>query len=301
MQSRVQAGFMRDGGKAQSRVVENLRNFLKHDDAKRVTKKDLLAWRDHLMKDKAAKTVRDIYLSTVRSLFAWATENDRLPENVAATVKQAKPRKTYGRERGYTDQEAVRILKMSRSYKPHADEFGYIREIPQLVVAKRWVPIICAFTGARVSEIVQLRKEDFREIDGHTVARITPDAGTVKAGGYREVPLHPQIIAEGFTQFVQDAAPGPLFHNGTGQGTFAAKAKRYSNRLAEWVSKSGIKPEGLQPNYAWRHRFKSQSIELGISPRVYDAIQGHSAKSASDGYGDVSIKAKLDAIGRLPN
>ncbi len=69
---RVQAGFMRDKGKRLRPVAENLHKFLKHDDARRVTKKDLLAWRDHLMQELSAKTVNDIYLSGVRSLFAWA-------------------------------------------------------------------------------------------------------------------------------------------------------------------------------------------------------------------------------------
>jgi integrase len=299
VQMRMQSGSMRDGGKRQASVIENLRKFVKHDDAARLTKKDIMAWRDHLRTKLAAKTISDVHLSTVRSLLNWAVENDRLPENVAEKVRQAKPRRQRSREPGYTDAEAVKILKLSRSYQPHTDQLGRVREVPQLSAAKQWVPLICAFTGARVSEITQLRKEDFRQIDEQWVARITPDAGTVKAGDYRDVPLHQQIIEEGFMKFVESAKLGPLFHNGTVASKFEAKAKRYSNSLAEWISASGIKPEGLQPNYAWRHRFKSQCIELGISPRIYDAIQGHSAKSASDGYGDVSLKAKLGAISRL--
>ncbi|MCE8523363.1 integrase [Ruegeria pomeroyi] len=212
---RVQAGFMRDNGQRLRPVIESLRKFLKHDDARRVTKKDLLAWRDHLMKELSAKTVNDIYLSGVRSVFAWAFENDRLPENVAATVRQPKPKKVYGRERGYTDIEAKGVLKASRAYQPKADEFGYVRESEKGANVKRWVPIICAFTGARVSEITQLRKEDIRKVDGCWVARITPDAGTVKAGDFRDVPLHSQIIKEGFAEFVDAATSGPLFHNAT--------------------------------------------------------------------------------------
>jgi len=85
---RIQAGFMRDGGRRQKPVIENLRTFLRHNDARRVTRKNLLAWRDHLMLTLAAKTVNDVYLSTVRSLFTWAVEDEHLPENVAAMVKQ---------------------------------------------------------------------------------------------------------------------------------------------------------------------------------------------------------------------
>lgn len=180
--ARIQAGFMRDKGKRQRSVIENLRKHLKHDNVAKITKKDLLAWRDILMKTKSAKTVSDVDLSTVRSLFNWAVENDRLDENPAATVRQAKPRKVYLRERGYTDAEALTILKSCRMYEPKPDQFGHIRESDGMVRTKRWVPLLCAFTGARVAEITQLRKEDIRQEDGQWVMRITPDAGTVKSG-----------------------------------------------------------------------------------------------------------------------
>ena len=298
VRSRVQAGFMRDGGRRARPVIENLGKFLKHDDAHRVTKKDLLAWRDHLMADLSAKTVNDIYLSAVRSLFAWAAENDYLPENVAATVRQPKPRKQYGRERGYTDAEAVKLLQMARDYQPKVNKVGR-NETPHQVAAKRWCPIICAFSGARISEITQLRKEDVRQEGKQWVMRITPDAGTVKAGGYRDVPLHPQIIELGFIDFVRSALPGPLFHAGKDHAKYTTAASSVSDEIAKWVRRSGVIPDGVQPNHAWRHRFKTQCRELGVSDRVADAIQGHAGRTASDGYGDVTLKTKIDAIGRL--
>tara|TARA_R110002051_G_scaffold30487_1_gene70521 strand:- start:28063 stop:29631 length:1569 start_codon:yes stop_codon:yes gene_type:complete len=298
---RIQAGFMRDGGKRQAAAVQSLCRFLKHDDARRITKKNVLDWRDDLMKTLAAKTVSDVYLSTIRTLFGWAVDNDELLMNPALSVKQPKPRKVYNRERGYTDAEAVKVLKVSRSYEPTGDMNGYIREKPELVAAKRWVPIICAFTGARVSELTQLRKEDIRQEEGMWIARITPDAGSVKAGGYRDVPLHPQIIAEGFADFLNDAGQGPLFHNGTSPDSYVRKSKQISNQLANWLSLAGLCPEGLAPNHAWRHRLKTQCMELEISDRVVDAIQGHAGRTAGDNYGDVTLKTKRDAIGKLPS
>jgi integrase len=300
VQSRVQAGFMRDNGKRIRPVTDNLGKFLKHDDAKRVTKRDLINWRDHLMNELSAKTVNDIYLSAVRSLFAWAVENDRLQENVAANIRQPKPKKQYARERGYTDSEATKVLIASRTYRPTADEFGNVRESQKMADMKRWVPILCAFSGARVSEVTQLRKEDIRQVDEKWVARITPDAGTVKAGGYRDVPLHPQIIEEGFARFLASAPDGPLFHNATDVKNFKKAAQIVSNKLSDWLRDSKLRPEGLQPNHAWRHRLKTQCRELGISDRVVDAIQGHSARTSSDNYGDVTLKTKVDAINKLP-
>ena len=91
---------MRDGGKRQASVIEGLRKFVKHDDAARLTRKDIIGWRDYLRTTLSAKTISDVHLSTVRSLLNWAVENDRLPENIAATVKQPKPRKELCREMG---------------------------------------------------------------------------------------------------------------------------------------------------------------------------------------------------------
>ena len=300
LNSRMQAGFMRDKGQRQRPVIDSLRKFLKHNDAGRLTKKDLLAWRDHLIKTLSPKTVNDIYLSAVKSVITWAVENDRLPENVAATVRQPKPRKVYGRKRGYTDAEAVKVLQASRAYESTPDEFGRVRESEQMANVKRWVPIICAFTGARVSEIIQLRKEDLTAVEGQWVARITPDAGTVKSGGYRDVPLHSQIVSEGFMEFVTQATPGPLFHSAIDPKKYKSASVIVSNKLSEWLRVSGLRPEGLQPNHAWRHRFKTTCRELGVSDRVVDAIQGHAGRTAGDNYGDVTIKTKVGVISKLP-
>ncbi|WP_209425061.1 integrase [Pararhodobacter sp. SW119] len=300
---RVQAGFLKDGGKRQEPVLKSLRSFLKHDDARRITKKDLLEWRDHLLHvdGKAAKTVNDIYLSTIRSIFAWAHDNERLPANVAATVRQPKPRKVHSRERGYTDAEALAVLKASIAHQPKPNQFGFVRETAHMTAAKRWSPILCAFSGARISEITQLRKEDIRCEGKHWVMRITPEAGTVKTGAWRDVPIHRQVVALGFIDFVQAAADGPLFHGAANPARFAMAAASVSDELAKWLRRSGIAPKGIQPNHAWRHRLKTKAREIGISDRVVDAIQGHAGRTAGDGYGDVTLVAKAAAIDRLPD
>lgn len=293
---RTQAGFMKDGGRRQAPVIKNLRAFLKHDDARQVTKKDLLAWRDQLMTTLSAKTTNDIYLSTVRSLFGWAHENEHLGDNPAQSVKQPKPRKVRSREKGYTDEEALAVLTASLNYQPNANQFGYVRETPKHTAAKRWAPILCAFTGARISEITQLRKEDVRQEGERWIIRITPDAGTVKAGDYRDVPLHRQIVELGFINYVKMADPGPLFHNASTPEKFATAASSVSDEISKWLRRSKIAPEGVQPNHAWRHRLKTKASELGIDSRVIDAIQGHAGRTAGDNYGDVTVMAKLRAI-----
>ncbi len=41
---------MRSGSPRQDPVIANLRKFLKHDNARRMTKADMIAWRNHLKK-----------------------------------------------------------------------------------------------------------------------------------------------------------------------------------------------------------------------------------------------------------
>ncbi len=300
VKSRVTAGFMKDGGIRQRPVIKNLRKFLGHNDARQITRRNLLDWRDELIKTLSAKTTNDIYLSTVRSMLKWAHDEELLSENVGGTVRQAKPKKQRARDPGYSDKEALAILKASRAYGARPDAFGVVREKEQSVAAKRWVPLLCAFAGARVGEMLQLRKEDVREDNGRWIVRITPDAGTMKAGHYRDVPLHRQVVAMGFVDHVKAAKDGPLFHGSPDPTKAVSAARAQSNKIAAWLHEAGLVPDSLQPSHAWRHRFKGQARELGLDMRVTDAIQGHAGKSAADDYGDISLIAKARVIDAMP-
>lgn len=300
--TRNAVGMHLDGGKNWRRSVERLIEYLGHDDASRITKRNLLDWRDAMLAEGvSAKTIADKHLAALRAVFRWAFENDRLPTNEMDSVNQDAPKKVHSREKGYTDHEALDVIRVSLSYEPEQRTNAANREGSHITTAKRWVPLLCAFTGARVTEITQLRKEDLREHDGRWILRITPDAGSVKTGQYRDVPLHRQVVTLGFTEFVRAASPGPLFHAARTKDKCLANARATAGRLSEWLQKLGLVPEGVAPNYGWRHRFKTIGRELGVSDRVLDAIQGHPGRTASDAYGDVTIAAKLHVIDAFPD
>ncbi|WP_245471529.1 hypothetical protein [Bradyrhizobium genosp. SA-3] len=61
-----------------------------------------------------------------------------------------------------------------------------------------------------------------------------------------------------------------------------------------------VKDKNVDPSHGWRHRFKTVGIDQGVEMRVLDAIQGHAPRNISEGYGDVTIKAKASAIARFP-
>lgn len=122
----------------------------------------------------------------------------------------------------------------------------------------------------------------------------------MKAGDYRDVPLHPQLIELGLIDFVEASPAGPLFYPHRKGANPAKAARTVAGRISEWLQSLKIVPEGVQPSHAWRHRFKTVGLEEGIAERVLDAIQGHAPRTAGDSYGDVTIKARKAAIERMP-
>lgn len=296
-------GKHRDGGAAWRPVIESLIKFLKHDDAAKIQRKDLIAWRDHLLAaGKSPKTISDKYLAAVSAILRWAHDDELIPSNEAARVSQEVPKRVQSREKGYTETEAVRVLTACLRYQPSATGTkGIVRESPQVTAAKRWVPLICAFTGARVSEITQARKEDFRQEHDRWILRITPDAGTVKTSQYRDVPLHNQIEELGFFRFLEAAGPGPLFHGAQDKDRYLDAARTTAGRLSQWLNELDVVPDDVAPSHGWRHRFKTIGRQLGISDRVIDAIQDHAGRTAGDDYGDVTMLTKIRAIDQFPN
>ncbi len=282
-------------------VFVDLVKFVGHHDARRLTKQDLLDWRDTKLKTLSPKTVGNVHLAAVRTVLKWAVENDRLETNVAEKVRQEVPKKQLEREQGFTDSEALTILRASRTYVAPVTDNPANREFPQTTAAKQWTPILCAHTGARIAEITQLRKQDFRKEGDTHVLRITPGAGSVKAGDYRDVPLHPQLVELGFLKFVEASPDGPLFYPVRKGKDPLTAAQTVAGRVSKWLQSLEVIPEGVSPNHGWRHRFKTVGREQGISDRTLDAIQGHASKTAGDNYGDVTIKARKVAMDRMPS
>jgi integrase len=115
------------------------------------------------------------------------------------------PKKQRSRETdAFTPEEAQMILKAALAVTDTMNPFS---------AACRWVPWLCAYTGARVGEITQLRGVDVIARDGVHALRLTPDAGTIKTGSTRTIPLHEHLITQGFLDFVKGRGDGPLFYN----------------------------------------------------------------------------------------
>lgn len=279
-----------------SSTIFNLKAFLKHDDALRVTAEDIVAFKDNrLAKGASAKTVKDSDLAGLKTIFGWAKGNLRIPTNPAEGITIKVGRKPRLRAPGFTDEEAKAILKHAAAHVQGRTEAW------QMAAAKRWVPWLSAFSGARLGEMVQLRKQDVRRQGDHWVMRITPEAYTVKTDEARDVPLHPQLIDIGFIRFLEAAPEGHLFMTPSGESKEEKRGawRTAENRVRDFVRKV-VLDKNVQPTHGWRHRFKTVALEHQLIPRVVDALQGHKGKDVSSQYGEVTLKARADAIAVLP-
>ena len=102
--------------------------------------------------------------------------------------------------RGFYDEEAKTILRAS--LEPPGPRMS-----PHRAAAQRWVPWLCAYTGARVTEVTQLRGGDVVSRDGYWCIRITPEAGGQKMGQERLIPLHEHLVEQGFLAFAKQFSP----------------------------------------------------------------------------------------------
>jgi integrase len=215
-------------------------------------------WVHGLITEKRrASTVRDIWLSASRRVFSWAREHKRIRQNPFKEVKVDVPRKMQTREdgRSFTATEASTILKGSLAYEKPTTPTERTR---------RWVPWLCAYSGARPGEITQLRGSDIEDRNGLYVMKLTPDAGTMKTRKIRVVPLHEHIIAQGFIEMVKQVGKGALFYNDTTPQRISADPLKPSRsrsdtaraHLGTWVRGLGVDDPELSPNHSWRHTFK---------------------------------------------
>lgn len=267
-----------------------------------ITEDAARAWVHGLISGKRRETtVREVWLSASRRVFAWGRVQKHVRQNPFAEVRVDVPRKMQFREDGksFNDAEVSIILKASLAYsKPNTPTER----------TRRWVPWLCAYSGARPGEITQLRGKDVEERSGLCVIKLTPDAGTVKTGKTRVVPLHEHIIAQGFMEMVQKVGRGALFYNDkTSQRASADPLKPSRSRadtaraqLGEWVRKLGVTDPELSPNHAWRHTFKRIAEASGITEKVHDAITGHAPASEGRKYGQPSVTDKAKAMKKFP-
>lgn len=142
---------------------------------------------------KTPKTARD-RLTGIKSLLKYASRDLEWTARHTWEGLDIKA-KTTARRRPLTDDELKKLFSTAlhtRYALPEPPKAG--RD------AAYWIPLLGAFTGARLGELCQLRTVDVQTVEGMHVLVLTDDgeSQSIKsAAGHRTVPLHSELLRLG--------------------------------------------------------------------------------------------------------
>ena len=157
----------------------------------------------HLLQlDTTHKTARD-RLIWVKSLLNYAHKDLELTNrNVWNGIDISF--KTTKRRRPWTEEELATLFS-----QPLFTEKKFLKDKKSGGWAAYWIPLIAIYSGARVSEICQLTKNDIDTWTSHPVIKIrskSADQRLKTVNAERDIPIHPRLIELGFLKYVEQVS-----------------------------------------------------------------------------------------------
>jgi site-specific recombinase XerD len=282
-------------------------DFLKHSELGRVTTDDGYRWVDHLIAQGVSKkSVRDVWIASLKAVASFMVERRKIDANPFAgiRVRGAAKATNESNKKGFSDAQAEKILTATCATPSHLT-------IPETRAARRWVPWVCAYSGARVNEITSLLPSDVRPDPETGIWCFYLRPEMTKGDYMRVVPVHSHLVDQDFLGYVEGRRELglPLFYDpkrARGGGDANPQWQKIAQRLGEWVVES-LHVTGIKPNHGWRHRFKSVARHVGMHPEVEKFITGHGGSDDPDkiskvsmGYGDPWVKTLQKVIEMYP-
>jgi integrase len=196
------------------------------------------------------------------------------------------------------------ISTMDReSYEPFTvDELNKLFASPVYAEGKRptggrgeaafWFPLLALYTGARRTELAQLKVGDVRESDGIWFIDFN-DAGEGQnlknLSSARSVPIHRQLIGLGFLDYIRERAgrvgEGYALWPGF-EPPVMPKAKAWTKWFGRYLGLHVVDRQS-KTFHSFRHTFKRTCREAGISEEIHHAFTGHVGGGVGRSYGRV--------------
>jgi integrase len=166
-----------------------------------------------------------------------------------------------------------------------------------------WLPILGLYTGARISELTQLRSCDIKSESDISYIQITNNGINQKlktAASNRKIPVHSQIIKLGFMEYVQriklenrDSLWPKLPMRTNKAGGY------FSNWFGEYRGRIGL--AGYPDFHCLRHTVRTKLLEADIKEQLIDMIMGHKIQGSTGAkfYSHRTLATLRDAIEKL--
>ena len=279
----------------------------------RITRQDVLAFKDKLLAEGQSVANTNAKLSRLRTLLGWAYQNDLTASNVAERISVKVADSGKGKRLPFALDELQAIFA-SPVYSDGERPKGGKGE------AAYWLPLLGLFTGARLEEIGQLRVSDvqrrkYPDQDGKMLAgwflHITEStdergqANRIKnAASERLVPLHPELEGLGFITYVAGLKDqqGRVFPELVPNiyGRLTAKWGEWFGPFMRTVCSITDKRKVF---HSFRHTFKDYTRRAKMPEGIQRQLMGHAGKDVADDYGsgyDLHSLAEAMASYRVP-
>jgi integrase len=256
------------------------------------------------MKRMSPMTVNK-YMSTVSPFLAWCVRNAFAERNPCEGLfydlqKGRNPRPPFSSDQLRQILASPLFTGFEGDGKEHVTGTTHARDW------RFWIPLVCLFTGARISEIAQLNVCDIDQEGGIPFITIRHDeaAGqSTKSARSRIAPIHSKLVALGFLSFVEGrraagAGAGRLFPEllPNSRGNVGATASRFWRDFLRRIGvKSGSDGYG---SHSFRHLLADRLRTAGYLNEEIKVALGHSQKSVTSAYGQLA-EGTAKRLGRM--
>lgn len=242
----------------------------------------------------SADTLNEKVFAAVHAVLADAMKDDLLQANPMSSISvqdtgdQAPPKLPYNDvEVGKLFQCGVFRGQPIRDKKAGGD-------------AQKWVPLLAAYSGARLEELGQLAITDVKKEGGvshiHFQERYDGfDPGYRRSlknpSSQRKVPIHSVLVGLGFLKFVEDQHRAghiqlfPLLR--WREQKKRDKSDKVTADFTKWWSSYSrtVVPDERKSFHSFRHTFKNRLRNAGVAKSLNDALTGHASSDEGDNYG----------------
>jgi integrase len=229
------------------------------------------------------QTVKNKSLAAISAVLGFAVRERILTENVAQRIGVRKPKDHEKEVKGlFFSSDRLQMIVGSPVFSDGLRPLGGAGE------AAFWVPMICMFTGARLTEVCGLEIADIGRETGidyffirHNKTRDLKSDTTI-----RKIPIHSKLLEWGFLEYLEvqrKAGQNRVFERVNAEGASISSA------WSAWWSRYLRKKIGiLDPRvnfHSFRHTVRRELLDKEVRDSVVDAILGHSNGNVSERYG----------------
>ncbi|EOV1953089.1 tyrosine-type recombinase/integrase [Vibrio parahaemolyticus] len=253
-------------------------------------------YRDHLIeKGLSAKTVKE-YIAANKQFFDYCERIELIERNIFKAVKAPKSRGTKAsQQRDRWQLKDLKRLFSSPEFRKKDTQF-------------QWTTKLQLYQGCRPSEVCQLTTNDIQVIEGVSCITVSDSDAAQRlktSNAFRTIPLHYQLIKEGFLDYVQERREQKqkqLFdykpHGENKDWSF-----RYRTNLGKLQTTIGMKPNARPTAYSFRHTFIDELKIADIPEHIVAEIVGHAHPNITFGrYGkQANIQQLNEAVNKFPS